>query len=118
MPVDLQNRLFKYFTDTLSAIVTQAKKTGRYDMGILDLGSQEGSVRRTKLRVYLHKHATGTGRTELHTVNVERGCSWTEAQRKWADLESPTEGFYVSHQESTPLTESVLGSISPLFPVR
>ena len=35
MPVDLQNRLFKYFTDTLSAIVAQAKKTGRYDMGIL-----------------------------------------------------------------------------------
>ena len=35
MPVDLQNRLFKYFTDTLAAIVTQAKKTGKYDMGIL-----------------------------------------------------------------------------------
>jgi hypothetical protein len=35
MPVDLQNRLFQYFTDTLQAIVTQAKKTGRYDMGIL-----------------------------------------------------------------------------------
>ena len=35
MPVDLQNRLFKYFTDTLTAIVSQAKKTGRYDMGIL-----------------------------------------------------------------------------------
>ena len=32
MPVDLQNRLFKYFTDTLSAIITQAKKTGRYDL--------------------------------------------------------------------------------------
>ena len=35
MPVDLQNRLFKYFTDTLAAIITQAKKTGKYDMGIL-----------------------------------------------------------------------------------
>ncbi|XP_037076560.1 protein strawberry notch homolog 1-like [Pollicipes pollicipes] len=98
MPVDLQNRLFKYFTDTLSAIVAQAKKTGRYDMGILDLGSQEGSVRRTKLRVYLHKHATGTGRTELHTVHVERGCSWKEAQDKCAELEGSDEGFYVSHQ--------------------
>lgn len=35
MPVELQNRLFKYFTDTLNAIVSQAKRTGKYDMGIL-----------------------------------------------------------------------------------
>lgn len=35
MPVDLQNRLFKYFTDTLHAIITQAKKSGRFDLGIL-----------------------------------------------------------------------------------
>lgn len=35
MPVELQNRLFKYFTDTLAAIITQAKKLGRFDLGIL-----------------------------------------------------------------------------------
>lgn len=35
MPVELQNRLFKYFTDTLTAIISQAKRTGKYDMGIL-----------------------------------------------------------------------------------
>lgn len=35
MPVELQNRLFKYFTDTLQAIITQAKKSGRFDLGIL-----------------------------------------------------------------------------------
>lgn len=35
MPVDLQNRLFKYFTDTLVAIIQQAKKMGRFDLGIL-----------------------------------------------------------------------------------
>lgn len=35
MPVDLQNRLFKYFTDTLQAIIAQAKKSGRFDLGIL-----------------------------------------------------------------------------------
>lgn len=35
MPVDLQNRLFQYFTDTLTAIVSQAKKLGRFDLGIL-----------------------------------------------------------------------------------
>lgn len=35
MPVELQNRLFKYFTDTLTAIIGQAKKMGRFDLGIL-----------------------------------------------------------------------------------
>lgn len=35
MPVDLQNRLFKYFTDTLNATISAAKKTGRFDLGIL-----------------------------------------------------------------------------------
>lgn len=37
MPVKLQNALFKYFTDTLEQIVTQVKKTGRFDMGILGI---------------------------------------------------------------------------------
>ncbi len=37
MPVELQNRLFKYFTDTLAAIITQAKKMGRFDLGILGI---------------------------------------------------------------------------------
>lgn len=35
MPVELQNRLFKYFTDTLNATISAAKKTGRFDLGIL-----------------------------------------------------------------------------------
>lgn len=35
MPVDLQNRLFKYFTDTLNATISTAKKTGRFDLGIV-----------------------------------------------------------------------------------
>lgn len=33
--VKLQNALFKYFTDTLEAIIFQAKRTGKWDMGIL-----------------------------------------------------------------------------------
>lgn len=33
--VELQNRLFAYFTKTLSAVVQQAKRNGRWDEGIL-----------------------------------------------------------------------------------
>lgn len=35
IPVELQNRLFKYFTDTLTATITHAKKLGKFDLGIL-----------------------------------------------------------------------------------
>ncbi|KAH0549995.1 protein strawberry notch isoform X2 [Cotesia glomerata] len=98
MPVDLQNRLFQYFTDTLNAIITQAKKTGRFDMGILDLGASGENVKRVKLYRFLRKHATGTAPTELHVVHVERGMSWTEAKERWSELTGSKEGFYLSHQ--------------------
>lgn len=35
MEVHQQNALFQNFADTLSAVIQNAKKTGRYDMGIL-----------------------------------------------------------------------------------
>ncbi|KAM0733955.1 Protein strawberry notch [Formica fusca] len=98
MPVDLQNRLFKYFTDTLNAIITQAKKTGRFDMGILDLGTSGENVHRVRLYRFLRKHATGKAPTELHVVHVERGMSWSEATNKCSELTGPKEGFYLSHQ--------------------
>lgn len=96
MPVDLQNKLFKYFTDTLAAIVIQAKKAGRYDMGILDLGSNEDDVRRTKVYTFTTRHPTGTAKIELHTFGVERGMSWETAKERWSVLFGAQEGFYVS----------------------
>lgn len=35
MEVQQQNALFQYFSDTLNAVIQNAKKNGRYDMGIL-----------------------------------------------------------------------------------
>nr|XP_036215279.1 protein strawberry notch isoform X2 [Bactrocera oleae] len=98
MPVELQNRLFKYFTDTLNAIINQAKRGGRFDLGILDLGAAGENVTRVKLVRFIRKHATGKAPAELHTVRVERGMIWQEAIDKYADLVSEFEGFYVSHQ--------------------
>lgn len=98
MPVELQNRLFRYFTDTLTAVITQAKRTGRFDLGILDLGTSGEQVKRVRTVMFLRKHATGTAPTELHTVHVERGMSWEEATEKWAELTGNKEGFYLSHQ--------------------
>ncbi|XP_049824362.1 protein strawberry notch isoform X2 [Aethina tumida] len=98
MPVELQNRLFRYFTDTLAAIITSAKRSGRFDLGILDLGAGGEVVKRVRTVTFLRKHATGTAPTELHTVHVERGMSWPEALDKLSDLTGQYEGFWLSHQ--------------------
>ncbi|XP_060532767.1 protein strawberry notch isoform X2 [Cylas formicarius] len=98
MPVELQNRLFKYFTDTLAAIITQAKRTGRFDLGILDLGAGGEVVKRVRCVTFVRKHATGTAPTELHMVHVERGMSWPEALDKFSELAGENEGFWLSHQ--------------------
>ena len=98
MPVELQNRLFKYFTDTLAAIISKEKRMGRFDLGILDLGAGGENVKRIRLIRFLRKHSTGIAPIELQTVQVERGMIWQEAMEKWADMEDEKEGFYLSHQ--------------------
>ncbi|XP_071551704.1 protein strawberry notch homolog 1 isoform X1 [Panulirus ornatus] len=113
MPVELQNRLFKYFTDTLAAIVNQAKRTGKYDMGILDLGIGGEGCRKTKTKTWVGKHVTGTAKTELHTVLVERGLSWSEVLEKWAELSGDLEGFYLSHQVRNNKKTAVLAVLEP-----
>lgn len=82
MPVDLQNRLFKYFTDTLAATIAKEKKVGRFDLGILDLGAGGENVKRIKHIRFLRKHSTGIAPIELQTVHVERGMIWQEAMDK------------------------------------
>lgn len=79
MPVELQNRLFKYFTDTLAAIISKEKKMGRFDMGILDLGAGGDNVKIIKHIRFLRKHSTGIAPIELQTVHVERGMNWQDA---------------------------------------
>ena len=35
LEVELQNALFRYFNDTMDAVIKQAKRSGRYDSGII-----------------------------------------------------------------------------------
>lgn len=117
LDVDVQNALFQYFTDTLDAVVKQAKRLGRYDLGImgtifvfpiiifcsylfylkthLDLTSEIGKVERVEHRSFLRKHSTGAAKIEFHVVKVERGMSWAEASSLWGHCKTPEEGFYV-----------------------
>merc|ERR1719225_1486734 len=87
MHVNLQNLLFKYFSDTLNSIIDSAKRQGRYDQGILDVGlTAEDHVELVRTHTFLRKHATGKAKIELHVLHVNRGMDWKAAQEKWAEL--------------------------------
>ncbi|XP_038054684.1 protein strawberry notch homolog 1-like [Patiria miniata] len=110
MEVEMQNQLFAYFTATLEAIVQQAKRDGKYDMGILDIGSmdQGQKVRKLQTQTFVRTFSTGTVHTELHKVSQERGLSWDSALDMWSALTKPEEGFYVTSQPTNNKRTAVL----------
>ncbi|XP_077441517.1 protein strawberry notch homolog 1 [Vanacampus margaritifer] len=100
MEVHQQNALFQYFSDTLAAVIQEAKRNGRFDMGILDLGSGHEKVKKVDCKKFLTPGYTASGHVELFTVGVERGMSWEEATHDWADQNGPDDGFYVQSRNN------------------
>ncbi|XP_030075420.1 protein strawberry notch homolog 1 isoform X2 [Microcaecilia unicolor] len=98
MEVHQQNALFQYFSDSLTAVIQNAKKNGRYDMGILDLGSGDEKVRKADVKKFLTPGYSTSGHVELYTISVERGLSWDDATKMWAEQTGPDDGFYLSLQ--------------------
>ncbi|XP_074642051.1 protein strawberry notch homolog 1-like [Tubulanus polymorphus] len=106
--VYLQNQLFKFFSDTLAAVILQAKRDGKWDLGILDLGAGSENVKVLKRQVFIgHKSANGA-KTELITVSVERGLSWEDVLDIWRDHTGKEDGFYVSTQMRARNTTCIL----------
>jgi len=105
VPVDLQNAIFQFFSDVLAAVILEAKRTGKWDMGILDLGSNNEIVFRRDTKFYvLDARIESQRRVEMHTVLVERGLSWEKALEMYRKtdpdeklIELP-QGFYLSNQ--------------------
>lgn len=66
LPVDLQNLVFSYFTDTIASLVQKAKREGKWDSGILDFGASGEHVEILYTQEYLD--ASSTTATRLNTV--------------------------------------------------
>ncbi|EFX67393.1 hypothetical protein DAPPUDRAFT_302026 [Daphnia pulex] len=99
VPVELQTRLYKYFTDTLSMTIHYAKTRSDFSaMGIVDIG--EGKYNhRTKLQIFTTDIATGSAaKIELHRFEFDWGMSWETAQEKWNSITGANEGFYLSNE--------------------
>lgn len=96
LPVEQQNALFQYFTETLQAVILQAKRNGKWDMGILDLGAGGEFVKVLGKTVFEQEWGGSVAKTELVTVGVERGLSWEKAMDVWRDHVGSDDGFYIS----------------------
>lgn len=96
--VELQNHLFAYFMKTLSVVVQQAKRTGRWDEGILDLGAHGEAVTNLSVQTFAGNSTMGTATTELHTISVERGMSWEDSFELRRSQSHPEDGYYLSNQ--------------------
>ena len=99
VPFDLQTRLFKYFTDILSANVIQAKKSGRYKTRTLDLRCLT-NVRSIELYTFIIQTDSAAEKLtiKIRSIEVDRGMSWMQAKNKWVLIKGhkPTGGFYLS----------------------
>nr|XP_017015411.2 protein strawberry notch [Drosophila takahashii] len=112
--VEVQNALFKFFLDKMYSLIMQMKRSGRFDLGILDLDAHGASVKSIKLIRFIRKHATGTAATELHTVIVERGMPFETALAKYRkEGQYDHDGFYVLQQLRHNKNSSILCLQSP-----
>uniref|UniRef100_H2YSK9 Protein strawberry notch homolog 1 n=1 Tax=Ciona savignyi TaxID=51511 RepID=H2YSK9_CIOSA len=90
----LTNGLFLFFTDTLNAIVQDAKRSGQFDQGIVDLGAESQNVEVVKSKDF---PVSSGGRVSLQTVQIERGISWNDALRIYEGGSiGSNSGFYIT----------------------
>jgi hypothetical protein len=89
MPLDLQQLLFGYFTDTFEAVVAQAKSSGRWDEGLVSLKAESIKlVDGYPARI----HTCQESGAETHVVKLEldRGVPFASALKLLRDFEADT----------------------------
>jgi hypothetical protein len=100
VPVHRQRLLFNYFTLMLNAEIKAAKQAGSYTEGVSDLPGQKIS-REGPAQELWKDPLTGLS-TYHHTVNVDRGISFSVAQAKFdheaARHSDQRSGFYRSRK--------------------
>lgn len=97
MKVDVQNLLFRLFTETMNKIIRRKKFAGQYDSGIIELNSDSGLAHSCEPTHYNLKSRSGTVSCSLWNIKMERGISWNQAEtlykKSQADLDKRS-GFY------------------------
>lgn len=115
--VHLQNAIFTFFSDVLTAVILQAKRNGKWDMGIMDLGSNNEIATRKETKFYvLNSKSENCRKVEMHTVLVERGITWEKAleiYRQSSQSSCSNEiGFYLMNQTKNNNRVAILAVLS------
>ncbi|CAF2079934.1 unnamed protein product [Rotaria magnacalcarata] len=99
--VQMQNLLFRFFSDVLNAVIVDARRSGSWDLGILDLGTGEETVSVEKTQVFVIQTVqpnTAPLQVELHQIVVERGLAFIKAVQLKEQSINPEDGFYMSNE--------------------
>ncbi|KAF1744582.1 hypothetical protein MXB_826 [Myxobolus squamalis] len=96
--VDLQNAIYQFYTNILDHFVKEAKFSGKYDFGIVDLGLGSDVVIEQTKKSYSLLSSSGHTNADLIGFNIERGISYEEAKVRADAAKDNNEGFYMSKE--------------------
>ncbi|CAF1235122.1 unnamed protein product [Adineta ricciae] len=100
--VQMQNLLFRFFSDALNAVIVDARRSGSWDLGILDLGTGEETVSVEQTRVYVLNTVQVNSiplQVELHRIVVERGLAFSKAVQLKEQSFNNDDGFYMANDD-------------------
>ena len=90
LPLKLQTQVFSYWHLIMDELIRDAKKTGKFQEGILDIGSE---LKLEKEDILFDDTNSGT-HTCLNKLVGDRGVSWSRAKQLLEEQSDPTAGFY------------------------
>jgi hypothetical protein len=113
LPIEDQDLLFKFFSDTLDATITNLKSEGKYETGILSL--QGNQITKHNDVVILNDPVSGASVRHV-SINLVQGCQFEEAKamveeakQRISELSGGTRrlhlsGFYVQRSQTFSLS--------------
>ncbi|MCO5559785.1 hypothetical protein L7F22_013389 [Adiantum nelumboides] len=100
LPPDVQNRLFEYFVSIFDLLLSDARREGQFDCGIVDIKAH--SIELQEKPKIVHVDPMSGASTTLSILKVDRGLTWEAAVKilEQNDTEKkPNNGFYESKRE-------------------
>ncbi|KAH7423992.1 hypothetical protein KP509_12G084500 [Ceratopteris richardii] len=100
LPPDIQNRLFEYFVSIFDRLLSDARRDGQFDCGIIDIKANSIELQDTPKTV--HVDPMSGAATTMTVLKVDRGLTWESALKLFEQNEAekkPKSGFYESKRE-------------------
>ncbi|KAL3320693.1 Protein strawberry notch 1 [Cichlidogyrus casuarinus] len=95
MRVNIQNGLFRYFSDTLDELLKRAKREKKLDLGIMDLGTTGQNIDIDKVWSFDTHFLSDLTQIHVHKVLAQRGMNWSTAMEIYTEHEGEADGFYL-----------------------